>query len=251
MKDDTIFLQEAVHKAWVAKDNVLYKGWILRLSEGITKRANSVLTLRYFGDNVAADIENVETIYRSRDLPVIFQIADYHQPENIMGILESLGYHPCDETIVMNRNLKEFKITKWDSKISYTTEVGVADYWFETLERLSTSSSTRILGIRSIVDRCTFGKITCYAQENKEIIGTVLGIIEADNLGIYNLIVNPDRRREGIGEKIMLKVMNWAQENGIKSIYLAVEKSNLEALALYRKLGFDKKYCYRYYEKDE
>ncbi|MHA1200816.1 MAG: GNAT family N-acetyltransferase [Candidatus Heimdallarchaeaceae archaeon] len=248
MKEDAIFLQEAVQKAWAAKDNVLYKGWILRLSEGITKRANSVLTLRYFGDNVSADIESVETIYRSRDLPVIFQIADYHQPENLIAILESLEYHPYDETIVMNRKLGDFQSTEGDSKIDYTTEVGVADYWFEVLERLSNSSSARTAGIRNIVNRSTFGKVTCYARESEEIIGTVLGIIEDNNIGIYNLIVDPNRRREGIGEKITLKIMLWAKNNGIDKVYLSVEKSNLGALALYKKLGYEEKYRYRYYE---
>jgi len=249
MSEEIIRFQELAHNAWLAKDNILYKGWILRQSEGVTRRANSVLTVRYFGNDVQGDIESVETLYESRNLPIIFQIASYYQPENLIEILQSLKYKSEAETLVMSRSLNEHTSLEIDSKIDYITEVGVTDEWFNTLKFLSNSTLERIEGIKRIVSRNHLGKVVCYAKNNDSAVGTVLGIVQGQSMGIYNLIVSREYRRQGIGKNIMIKTINWAKDNKIKEIYLAVEKENISAISLYEKLGFSKKFNYKYYLK--
>lgn len=250
MENKIIFFQETIHKAWTAEDSVLYKGWILRLSEGVTRRANSILPLRYFGENLIEDIKNVETIYESRNLPITFQVADYYQPEILVETLLSLGYESIDETIVMSRNLEDWRSTQKESLTSYITHLDVDNFWYENLEKLSQHPHDRTIGLKKIIERSPYGKVICYAEKEERVVGTVLGIIEDNIIGIYNLIVDKNYRREGIGTNIMIKTLNWAKNNGIKTAYLAVEKENRSAYNLYVNLGFTCIYSYKYFVKN-
>ena len=76
LKDKVFFFQELSTNAWSPKKLILYNGWYLRIAEGITQRANSVLPLKYTGADLIADIKKVEEIYSDNDLPIIFQLPD-------------------------------------------------------------------------------------------------------------------------------------------------------------------------------
>lgn len=53
-----------------------------------------------------------------------------------------------------------------------------------------------------------------------------------------NLAVSPERRREGIGEGLILALLKAAKERGGEFLSLEVRPSNAGAVALYKKLGF-------------
>ena len=59
-----------------------------------------------------------------------------------------------------------------------------------------------------------------------------------DEAEVGNLCVSGKYRREGIGLKIMTKLMEELKEKGIKVLFLEVSKSNEPAVKLYEKLGF-------------
>ncbi|MFX0043075.1 MAG: hypothetical protein ACFE8L_09195, partial [Candidatus Hodarchaeota archaeon] len=54
-------------------------GWILRITGGITYRANSVCPLNYMrgGAQIEKDLTIVEKAYKSYGLPTIFMMHDY------------------------------------------------------------------------------------------------------------------------------------------------------------------------------
>ena len=80
--------QELFGNAWPAKTIIFQNGWILRLSEGVTRRVNSVLPTTYVGDDLLEDISIVERIYRERGFPVTFQVPDYFEPPNLKRALK-------------------------------------------------------------------------------------------------------------------------------------------------------------------
>ncbi|XP_015785634.1 N-alpha-acetyltransferase 50-like [Tetranychus urticae] len=49
----------------------------------------------------------------------------------------------------------------------------------------------------------------------------------------------PSYRRLGIGALLLEHVLNYAQENGLDSLYLHVQINNENALAFYKKFGFE------------
>lgn len=74
---------------------------------------------------------------------------------------------------------------------------------------------------------------------------TVLGWAD-----MMNLCVNPDYRRQGIGEKLTMELERQLREEKVECLTLEVRVSNAPAITLYEKLGFTQVGKRpRYYEK--
>ncbi len=72
--------------------------------------------------------------------------------------------------------------------------------------------------------------------------GVVLGFSvlhkAADEGELYQIAVQEQARRRGIGALLMKDAINYAKANGLVSIFLEVRKSNVPAVNLYKKNGF-------------
>ena len=55
---------------------------------------------------------------------------------------------------------------------------------------------------------------------------------------IENVVVAPEKRRQGVGIKIIQELLLQAQSAGATSVLLEVRESNMAARRLYEKLGF-------------
>lgn len=93
-------------------------------------------------------------------------------------------------------------------------------------------------------------RIEAFIFEKGEIIARGLGVFEEDTLGLYDIHVNREHRRKGLGTAICRALMEEGFRNGAKSAHLQVLSSNLEALSLYRSLGFQEIYLYWYRVKN-
>ena len=71
---------------------------------------------------------------------------------------------------------------------------------------------------------------------------TVLGYVGiwliVGEIHITTIAVQQDHRRKGIGDLLILSVIDLAEEHGAQCITLEVRESNLAARAMYRKYGF-------------
>ena len=85
--------------------------------------------------------------------------------------------------------------------------------------------------------------------EQAGIAGYVVAWRIEDELHIANLAVHPARRRAGIAEGLLRRVLE--AEPGISWIGLEVRASNASARALYRKLGFHEAGVRKGYYADE
>jgi len=55
---------------------------------------------------------------------------------------------------------------------------------------------------------------------------------------ILNLAVHPERRRRGIGTRLLQYGLNYCREKGTQEITLEVRRSNYKAISLYRNFQF-------------
>ncbi len=55
---------------------------------------------------------------------------------------------------------------------------------------------------------------------------------------LYDLYVDADKRKSGIGEKLMNKATAWAKTNGVARLDLLTAHDNLIGQNLYEKLGY-------------
>ena len=75
-------------------------------------------------------------------------------------------------------------------------------------------------------------------EENGVIAGYAGMWIIVDEAHVTNIAIAPDRRGNGMGERLVRALMDSARERGAVSMTLEVRQSNAAARQLYGKLGF-------------
>jgi len=71
-------LEELTLNNWQPLQTLLYDGWVLRLADGYTKRANSVNPILSSTLDVHEKISTCEQLYSDRGLPAVFKIDGEH-----------------------------------------------------------------------------------------------------------------------------------------------------------------------------
>src|ERR1700736_6555499 len=92
--------EQACLNAWPALHNVVYDDWIIRFSEGLTRRANSVNPLRATARATGASIQLFENLFRAQQLPLIFRVPTLLDP-SVDASLERLGFTAEGESCVI------------------------------------------------------------------------------------------------------------------------------------------------------
>ena len=78
-------------------------------------------------------------------------------------------------------------------------------------------------------------------EEGKEVIGFIDYWVTFDSATIDQIAIKKDKRNQGFAGYLLENVINLLKENKeIEFFTLEVRKSNIAALALYKKYGFEK-----------
>ena len=76
------------------------------------------------------------------------------------------------------------------------------------------------------------------AEQRGEVIGYLCCWYVADEVHILDVAVRPESRRQGAGARLLRHALVVGQRKGAQSANLEVRRSNLPAIALYEKFGF-------------
>lgn len=76
------------------------------------------------------------------------------------------------------------------------------------------------------------------AEENGRVVAYAGMWLIVDEAHVINIAVAPDRRREGLGKRLMIELLARAQERGATCSTLEVRASNQSAIQLYEGLGY-------------
>jgi ribosomal protein S18 acetylase RimI-like enzyme len=244
-------VQERANNIWPAEFSYFLNGWIIRFSKGVTWRANSVLPLNYWGENISEDIKKVEEIYKQFNSSSKFMLHDHHDPSELHSLLIKAAYKSVMPTDVMGKLLMDIDIQNNDNGYKYHFMVNRDPEWYSALTRLSPNRSPyKMTIIGEIIDRVHIPqKSFFYALNKSDIIGVALAIIDNGYMGIMNLTVDPEYRNQGVATNLIRQTIKWGKNYNTKWLFLQVEKSNTSARKLYEKIGLDDWYSYTYYEK--
>ena len=83
------------------------------------------------------------------------------------------------------------------------------------------------------------GTVFLVAEENGEIVGHGGFVSAADEADITNVAVTAARRKQGIGNSLVARLVSEAETRGIRKLFLEVRESNNAAIRLYHKQGFE------------
>ena len=86
---------------------------------------------------------------------------------------------------------------------------------------------------------CTEGAM-CYSavDEDGSVVAYVLGRLIAPEAEIYRVAVRMDKRRRGIGYRLLDYAVKSERGHGLESVFLEVRASNVPARNLYHSYGF-------------
>jgi hypothetical protein len=232
---------------WQPLSTLLYDGWVLRFSNGYTKRANSINPIHYSTYDLNEKIEECEKIYSNKDLLTTFKITPFVKPENLDDILEEKDYFLIDSTSVQTMDLERIiEPTLHSVKLDANINVEWINHFCRLNNVEEKNKNTMVQMLSNIVTKKCF--ISLYYQG--DVIACGLGVIEREYIGLYDIVTDSNFRNRGFGEQLILNLLKWGKENGAKYSYLAVLLKNDTALRLYSKIGYSEIYKYWYRVKE-
>ena len=241
-------IEELALNAWPGLQTYLYDGWVMRLAEGYTKRANSVTPLYGHGERgefgLAEKVARCEGVYQGRKQPVIFRIPSFVAgAAELDDLLADRGYERVDETLVMDLELEETEFEQSGRAYVMPGREGVSS-WLSAYERMSGSHTEpvheKILG-QILGRRCPM-----VLMVDEEVVACGLGVYDAGYVGLFDIVTAVEHRRQGYGQEVVESLLGWGIDCGGLSAYLQVVAENNSAVTLYEKLGFQKRYRYWY-----
>ena len=119
------------------------------------------------------------------------------------------------------------------------TIVPMKERHLDDLARLERLCFSRPWSRQSLKEELT-NPAACFlvGEEAGEVLGYAGMHCAAGECYVDNVAVFPEARRQGVGRKLMEALLQAAAARGGEFLSLEVRPSNLEALALYRGLGF-------------
>ena len=237
-----IELENLSDTTWPATEIIEFGKWRLRISDGFTMRANSVLPTGAgpIGEPplaLADAVEHVIKIYRDKGLTPTFTLPLPIYQE-LDEYLESQGWQikVGAQFLIKDIDLIETEIF---SQFNYK----ILDYPSE--EWLGLQSDHRL---ENLMQRYPAKYGVIKSGESVKAVGRIA------TLGTWamatRLFVDPSHRGKGLAKQLMLLLMVAAKEDGATKIALQVDLENAAALALYDAMGFrlHHKYVYRVLE---
>lgn len=242
------YIERLASQAWPAEITKQLGGWYLRATDGITRRANSVLPLADLDEILLPDaIKEVEQFYSRLKLPPRFQMTKASLPVNLDEVLAESGYQVEMQVYVQTAKIQ--LLTQQDSKWEVKIAPRPTSDWFRAYKAATGYDEKSMRVRRDIIRRILFDKGCAAVFSEDEIIGIGLGIICEEWLGLFSITTLEAFQRQGVALSISLALGRWAKSQGVKNVFLQVEQHNYTAQALYAKLGFDTAYHYWYRQR--
>lgn len=229
-------------RALPALETVLYDGWTLRYSNGYTGRANSVNPFDGSTLPLAEKIAYCEAWFTERGLATRFRLNEAVYPSHLDGVLEERAYHRYNETQVQTADLADFP-SKLDKRFHYKRTVD--DSWITAFGAMNHAPSDKLTTAKTMLER--IATPCAYAWIGDDALG--LAVYEGDYVGLFDIVVRPEKRGQGLGRAIVSSLLAWGKAQGAKTAYLQVVATNQVALNLYASLGFRLHHRYWYRQK--
>ncbi|NYE94318.1 ribosomal protein S18 acetylase RimI-like enzyme [Psychromicrobium silvestre] len=234
-----------MHRSWPALRVIEDRGWLLRSSRGVTKRANSVLPMARSVAGTSAEaelssllaaVERAEDHYRALGLPCILQRRLSTESPGLAGLLSRRGYSELGHTEIMAMNLDSEPAAVEHEQIDYSSKPTAAwlDFMAETggLEEDAKLTLGEVLaGGRAIYGAISRrGRVVSIARLSLD--------VESGWAGISSVETAIAERRRGLAGALIRGLLAAGYRDGARRAFLQVEHVNAGARRLYAQLGF-------------
>lgn len=236
-------LERAAFDAWPAEEIEALDGWQLRAMGGVTRRANSAWTAETSGERGLAErIAAVEAFYAARGLPSQFMLSPL-SPAGLDMALAARGYRMDSPVAIQTARAAD--VAELAFSPAARVERQPSDEFLEVLVERGRfrSVKSRFLGLLSrLRGSARYAAVTI----GGDVAGAGFGVFAGSLFGIFGMLTLPEFRRRGIARAVAVSLAQTAAADGVRTLYLQVERDNPEALGLYDGLGFREVYGYHY-----
>jgi N-acetylglutamate synthase len=239
-------VEETCVNAWPALRQVLLDGWVLRFSEGMTRRANSANPLRGPRETGGSLIAACEALYQRRGLPTIFRSPSIIDPD-LDERLDERGYSREGESCVRYGDLTALEAAS-DSAVQLLSRP--TREWFAAMAALQKHTTEQRRTYRRIVGAIAIPAAFAALAVDGAFVALAFGAIHDRLLCYESVITDPRRQRRGYARRVVAGLAAWAKDQGAEGACLQVEAHNAAALALYDGVGL-KAELYRYHYRRE
>lgn len=239
----TRLLEELSFRTLPALDQGRYDEWVLRWSNGGSRRANSVNPLGPSTHPLTEKIARCEQWYSDREAAAIFRLTELADAA-LDGALAERGYSCSSATSVLTAELLDEKAHE-----AVTMSAVPSDEWLRTIDHLTTADNGAIHKLRDQL--LSTGGTSSFASIESGGRVTAIGLaIDLDGYTtIYNMNTAEQSRRRGFARAILETLMASGKAAGASRAVLQVMDANEPALALYRSAGFTTAYSYHYRQR--
>ncbi len=253
-REDVRFIEERAINAWPALQTIEHDGWLLRFAAGYTRRSNAVNPLRPPTGPVRERIRLCEEIYASRGLAPIFKLHPAVEPADLDAVLEAEGYastgHSSVHVLDLDTNPPPDPSQPAHEDAEITRSADLTDRWLATFLGLSGVEANHAGTMRRLLTSITAPACYLTIDREGEPVAAGLAIAERAHVGLFDIVTAAHLRNQGLGTRVVTRLLSWGRDNGARRAYLQVMDDNAPALRLYRTLGFAYFYPYWYRVKD-
>ena len=227
--------------AFPSLKQVILDGWLLRFSNGVSRRANSANPLRADCAGTAAAIEQIEALYRGQAQPTIFRV-----PSFVAAIDEPLtarGYRSEGETCVLYGAMDGVAASA-DPTVELSPQPDAE--WLTAMARLQGHTDAHHRVYRHVVQAIALPAAFAGLRIDGHLVALAYGTVGDGLLCYESVITDPGRRRQGLAWRVIASLAAWGRDQGTHGVCLQVEASNAPGRALYDRFGLTTE-LYRYH----
>lgn len=254
------FLESLMDKAWPAleRESLDLEGpdlgntgeWILRASDGVTQRANSVWPRNPDGGSkgnpdLARSVRAAAEWYRLRRLPLIFQVFDDSRSAALNTVLDAQRFTRQSETRIMVRGVDELPVSTSGRHVDVADVP--SDEWLRVWWSVDGRGGDAELSVaHKILLACPALYATVRDYDGVPAAVGRLALVDGWG-GIYSMATSAGHRRRGFGTRVLVALLNAGAERNLQGFWLLVTEANRGAQLLYTQAGFTDygRYLYR------
>jgi N-acetylglutamate synthase len=235
-------IEETELNAWPALKEIYLDGWLLRFSDGISRRANSANPLSLASRGNETLTPTVEALYRQHKQPAIFRILSLFDPA-FDRLLAARGYAAEGETITFCGDIADAP-AKRDPAVRLFSRPTAR--WCAAMAQLQGHGPTHARTYRRIVSRIALPAAFAMLVDDGAPAALAYGLLHKGLLCFESVITDAQRRRRGYSRRVLASLVAWGKARGATGTCLQVQADNAPAIPLYHSIGLTTE-LYRYH----
>ncbi|HLW92348.1 MAG TPA: GNAT family N-acetyltransferase [Roseiarcus sp.] len=231
-------IEERGFNSWPALKTILVDGWVVRLSDGHTRRANSASPL--FASRLSPDalIDTIEPLFAEASLRPVFRITPLAQ-SGVEPCFIARGWRDDDPSLGMFA-----AEPKGAADPAVRLEGTASDAWIAAAMAAYGHGENGARALRRLLPLIALPVAFATLVDKGEPLAFGLAVAERGMVGFHDIVVAPEARGRGLGRRLVAALIDWGRRQGATNAYLLVRERNAPARALYRSLGFAEAYRY-------